>query len=248
MDGIPGRQPNGKIKPEEEEMDRMLRASLVLVAFSAAAPGTANADPLQHCQAEKIRAAASRTACLAADRVRVLHGHPSDRSSCLSKFRQAISRVGTCRFLDNGDGTVSDLDTGLMWEQGVSGPGTCLYCVVSARSWPEAMGDWVSQVNGPIIDTGSNEQGLGGYSDWRIPTVEELRSLLDPSQPLCGDGGACSDPIFAGNDGRFWTASTSNADPTAAEAVFFDDGSDGFQPKGDLLMVRAVRGFDPAIP
>jgi hypothetical protein len=103
-------------------------------------------------------------------------------------------------------------------------------------------GEWL------IIDTGSNVKGLGGYSDWRVPTVEELRSLMDPSQPLCGDGGGCTDPIFTGGDGVFWTASTSNADPTAAEVVSFNDGSDGFRPKTDSVSVRAVRGFDPAIP
>jgi len=67
------------------------------------------------------------------------------------------------QFLDNGDGTVSDLVTGLMWQQD---PG-------NKKTFDEAV-------------AGAASLNLGGYSDWRLPTIKELYSLIlfkgiDPS-------------------------------------------------------------------
>lgn len=64
-------------------------------------------------------------------------------------------------YTDNGDGTVTDNVTGLVWQQD---PGAKL-------TWPEA----VDQLDA------FNEAALGGYSDWRIPTMKELFSLVDMS-------------------------------------------------------------------
>jgi hypothetical protein len=67
-------------------------------------------------------------------------------------------------YRDNGDGTISDLVSGLMWQKG--------YQVLS---WEEAY-RWADQCR------------LGGYNDWRVPTIKELYSLVlfsgvDPSGP-----------------------------------------------------------------
>lgn len=62
-------------------------------------------------------------------------------------------------YTDNGDGTVSDNVTGLVWQQD---PG-------DKMTWPEAVAN---------LDA-FNEAELGGYSDWRIPTIKELYSLVD---------------------------------------------------------------------
>ena len=59
-------------------------------------------------------------------------------------------------YKDNGDGTISDLNTGLMW---VQARGTML-------TWDAAR-------------TGASECRIGGYSDWRMPTIKELYSLID---------------------------------------------------------------------
>lgn len=58
-------------------------------------------------------------------------------------------------YVDNGDGTVTDLVTGLMWEKGYS-----------TMSWSDA------QDNADNVTT-------GGYDDWRVPTIKELYSLID---------------------------------------------------------------------
>ena len=59
-------------------------------------------------------------------------------------------------YTDNGDGTVTDNITGLMWQQD---PGVKM-------TWPEA----VDMLDG---------FELAGYTDWRLPTIKELYSLID---------------------------------------------------------------------
>ncbi|MFW5501148.1 MULTISPECIES: DUF1566 domain-containing protein [unclassified Maridesulfovibrio] len=60
------------------------------------------------------------------------------------------------RYKDNGDGTISDLVTGLMWVK-ERGP---------AVSWQQAM-------------DGANDCRVGGYTDWRAPNIKELYSLIN---------------------------------------------------------------------
>lgn len=60
-------------------------------------------------------------------------------------------------FVDHGDGTISDLNTGLMWQQGPSSSGF---------TWQEAV-DYC------------NTLSLGGHQDWRMPTIKELFSISD---------------------------------------------------------------------
>ncbi len=63
-------------------------------------------------------------------------------------------------FIDNGDGTITDRTTGLMWGKGSSSK---LYQYYMAEKYI----------------SGLNNKEYGGYNDWRIPTLEELCSLLE---------------------------------------------------------------------
>jgi hypothetical protein len=60
------------------------------------------------------------------------------------------------KYIDNGDGTVTDSVTGLMWQQD---PG-------AKKTFMDAI-------------TGAKTQALGGYNDWRLPTIKELYSLIE---------------------------------------------------------------------
>jgi hypothetical protein len=60
--------------------------------------------------------------------------------------------------VDNGDGTVTDTNAGLIWEKESTGP----------MNWDDAM----SYASG---------LSLGGHSDWRLPDKDELRGLYDSS-------------------------------------------------------------------
>jgi hypothetical protein len=63
-------------------------------------------------------------------------------------------------FIDNGDDTVTDTITGLMWQKATDD---------TTRTWAAALAY-------------CNDLVLGGHSDWRLPNINELRSLVDPTQ------------------------------------------------------------------
>jgi len=77
-------------------------------------------------------------------------------------------------FVDNGDGTVTDLATGLMWQQDDSGEGLI---------WEDAL----AYAEGLV---------LAGADDWRLPNVKELQSILDYTRSPGTTGSAAIDPVF----------------------------------------------------
>ena len=77
-------------------------------------------------------------------------------------------------FTDNGDGTVTDRVTGLMWDQcsqGQSGA-ACATGTAGALTWSAALTAAV---------TANSGAGYKGYSDWRLPNKNELESIVDIS-------------------------------------------------------------------
>ena len=73
------------------------------------------------------------------------------------------------RFIDNGDGTVTDTKTNLMWAQ---------YDNMGDINWHQAK-DYCEHVI------------LSRYEDWRMPTIDELSTLYNPNEKgydtVCGD-------------------------------------------------------------
>lgn len=83
-------------------------------------------------------------------------------------FARFINRDGKFenKLLGNGDGTVTDEATRLMWEKHASS---------GLVKW-EDVDSYIDELN-------SSE--FAGYSDWRLPTIEEIASLLDKNfRPL----------------------------------------------------------------
>ena len=120
------------------------------------------------------------------------------------------------RFTDNGDGTVADNCTGLMWQKATA-PGT--------HTWQEAL---------------QYCEGLefAGHDDWRLPNVRELQSIVD-----YGRWGPSIDPVFGAEYGWYWSSSTSVSLPVLAWLVHFGGGYvDVGLGKDYHLFVRAVRG------
>jgi len=90
---------------------------------------------------------------------------------------------------DNGDGTITDKRTGLMWQKSGS---------PRAKSWSR----------GEIYIKDLNRDRFAGYSDWRLPTVEELASLLERKKI----NGVHIDPIFDNKQENCWSADTKLTD------------------------------------
>lgn len=92
------------------------------------------------------------------------------------------------RFQDNQDGTVTDMATSLMWQKSGS---------------PEP----VTWANAGAYLENANQKAFGGYSDWRLPTLEELASLMESSWK---NSDLFIAPPFDKAQRACWTADTRN--------------------------------------
>ena len=130
-------------------------------------------------------------------------------------------RGGQSRLLDhlaiNDDGTVTDTDTGMMWQQATS----------ATMNWQSAL-------------SYCEDLDLGGYTDWRLPNIKELASLAD----LNRYSPAIDTDYFPDTVSPYYWSSTTRADsPGDAWRVRIDYGYDGSNNnKSDGYDVRAVRG------
>ena len=82
---------------------------------------------------------------------------------------------GINNFSDNGDGTVTDLATGLMWAQNDSGSG---------MDWSNALAY-------------AEASGLAGHSDWRLPDTKELQSIIDYTRSPATTASAAINSVFS---------------------------------------------------
>jgi hypothetical protein len=197
--------------------------------------------------------------CLTKEQAKARLGKPSDPAKCETEFDQAIAKIDAkaakqgvaCRYVDNDDGTVSDLNTLLQWEKKVAGGSTvfdpqgvgdCLRCVDDLYTWNVAMSEWLSALNGRTDNVNPPKTpGFADHSDWRLPDIDELQTILLAPFP-CGSR-PCIDPIFEPTAEFFyWSSSTSNSFPSFARAVDFRDGTTPVSGKGSEFHVRAVRG------
>jgi hypothetical protein len=172
----------------------------------------------------------------------------------------AVRLEGT-RFLDNGDGTVTDTQTGLQWEQKttVVGSGnnpadphdvdnTYTWSIVLAGEVPDGtlFTDFLHQLNSCSTNDGTAliDAGFAGHCDWRLPTIQELKTIVDLTAPGCGIGSPCIDPVFGPTvPFHSWSGTTRASNPADAWTVLFNVGSTDteFKSNGNALPVRAVR-------
>jgi hypothetical protein len=215
-------------------------ALLVLGAVSAEAALTT-----PKCLVSKRKAWSTRRKCEATEDAKRLQQKPADLIKCARKHEETLVKIDAkaakagvaCRFRVSSSQTVIDLDTGLMWERKTNDGILCAAqvpsCVERTFTWPDAMSTFVVELN-----AGS---GFAGYTDWRVPTFEELFDVFD-----CSDGSqACLDLAFGPVLRELYFASTL-ATPTSVEAVFFssdpNDGGATATSFSSEYYVRAVRG------
>jgi hypothetical protein len=120
-------------------------------------------------------------------------------------------------FSDNGDGTVTDNVTRLMWQQTV----------------PTATFEWLA------AGAACRDLRLAGHDDWRLPSMVELISIadLDRSGPTIDVTYFPSTPLDL-----FWSSTIWGTAPNTASTVNFDRGNTRQQPMvGAAHHVRCVR-------
>ncbi len=100
-------------------------------------------------------------------------------------------------FVDNANGTISDLATGLMWQTADDG---------NTRSWQDAI-------------SYCENLDVSGYNDWRLPNIKELQSIVDYSKSPATSNSPAINSLFScteitdpdGNPGQYgyyWSGTT----------------------------------------
>lgn len=123
-------------------------------------------------------------------------------------------------FVNNGNGTVTDRATGLMWQQG---------------------GDFKAFDNLDEYVKQLNRKRFAGHDDWRLPTLEEAASLVEPQK----NDDLYIAPIFDRRQVWIWTADVVEGEEEEADGaliqwvVYLDAGS--VEPGGADGAVRACR-------
>jgi len=146
-----------------------------------------------------------------------IKGYPRDRGPNGSPMTEFVRYVrgsegyGVNDFVDNGDGTITDRATGLMWMQEDSRDG---------MNWEDALA-WAEDLE------------LAGYDDWRLPNAKELQSIVDytraPDATESAAVGPAIDDVFSiSNIGTeeepeypfYWTGTTHLDGPAPTYAAY----------------------------
>jgi hypothetical protein len=158
--------------------------------------------------------------------------HPRDKTPNKMYFRMVRGNTsyGINQFHDNGNGTVTDNATGLMWQQADDGV---------ARDWETSLAY-------------CENLDLGDHSDWHLPNAKELQSLVDYSRGPQATDSPAIDPVFStteindpdGNPGQypyFWSATTHLDGPNPYDhAVYVAFGEAQGEMNGSLMDVHGA--------
>ncbi|MGH7790099.1 MAG: DUF1566 domain-containing protein [Candidatus Binatia bacterium] len=208
--------------------------------------------PLPDCPADLTTCNANLASCAASPHARrLLTGQTTcyDTSGspipCAGTGQDGEQQNGLARgYTDNGDGTITDLRTGLMWEK-QSDDGS-INDWDTTYTWTDALSVFI-----PALNSGG---GFAGHSDWRLPNRNELESLAD-----LGRQNPAIDPIF--NTGcspgctvttcsctstflHYWTSTSNYWHTSTAWLVYFVDGDVNAFDKTTTYFARAVRSAD----
>ena len=142
-----------------------------------------------------------------------IKGYPANgRANFFVIYVRGNTSYGINDFVDNGNSTVSDLATGLTWTKSDS---------ASGMNWEAALNYCES------LDT-------AGITDWRLPNVKELQSIVDYSRSPDTTNSAAVDPIFgtstitneAGQNDYpfFWSSTTHENQHSGGNASYVSFG------------------------
>jgi len=141
-------------------------------------------------------------------------GFYDSRRTKFKKFRNDFVKQ-----THNGKNVIVDRATGLMWH-----PAGSRRMMDFSRSL-----EWISSLN---------QQRFAGYSNWRLPNLEEAASLLDNRKT---SGGLFVNQIFSSKQRQMWTGDT--YDQTQVWMVYFNDGCVDINLKQFESYVRPVRSI-----
>ncbi len=176
----------------------------------------------------------------------------------------AVESGATHSFTDNGDGTVTDNTTGLMWEKKDSSGGIHDWAATYTWSSTASYISGAYMMDGTMVSaflTALNAgTGFAGHTDWRLPNVNELLSITNYQNAVAIDSAFntnctsgcqsthCSCTAYPNHP--YWTSSTAETADDAicqdvvdcAWLVSYDTGTTSYDEKNASYYLRAVRG------
>ncbi len=102
------------------------------------------------------------------------HPRTGKKNKMYFRLVRGNTQYGINQFIDNKDGTVTDLSTGLMWQKRDT---------MQGMNWEEAL-------------SYAKDLSIGGFSDWRLPNAKELQSIVDYSRSPQTSGTAAINTVF----------------------------------------------------
>ena len=137
------------------------------------------------------------------------------------RYVRGNPKYGRNDFHSNGDGTVTDRATGLVWTQVDSGHLKAGPRKDGRMNWQQALA-WAEGL------------AFAGQSDWRLPNAKELQSIVDYARCPEATQSAAIDPVFRvttvrDEDGKkdypfYWTGTTHASLTRASAAVYIAFG------------------------
>jgi hypothetical protein len=135
------------------------------------------------------------------------------------------------RFMDNGFGTMTDNLTGLVWAKEGNAPGPAACAPGAAKTWQGAL----------AYAACLNANTYLGYTDWRLPDVNEMESLINVG--LFDTSAWLTTLGFTNTQaGFYWSSSTFAVNPGDAWIIHVLDGDVYFDVKSNSYFVWPVRG------
>lgn len=144
-------------------------------------------------------------------------------------LKEGVARPSP-RFTDNSNETITDNMTGLIWTKNANALGPKACGSGTDKTWQEAL-DYVACLN---------TNSYCGYSDWRLPDIKELYSLIDrlKYEPALPTG----HPFTGVQPYWYWSSSTYAVNTDYAWIVYMSYGSMDVGYKSDSNYVWPVRG------
>jgi Protein of unknown function (DUF1566)/Collagen triple helix repeat (20 copies) len=182
--------------------------------------------------------------------------------SCTAPATYLVLIQGTLacqpRFNMNRDGTLTDNQTGLMWEMKTGTADFTSTCAAVADVHDvNNCYEWSTNNNNPdgtlystflaTLNADVSSDGtatcFANHCDWRIPTVAELNAIIDSSAQGCDTTSACIDLSFGPTQqSDYWSSTSAAGFANTAWIVNYHYAGDNEASKGNDLFARAVRG------